>query len=61
MQNHFVSNTTKTFTVLETHIEHSPKYIRHSIISNKYEHSRIFEYFVAITDLERLKFYFLNE
>lgn len=58
MQNHFVSNTTKTFTVLETHIEHSPKYIRHSIISNKYEHSRKF---VAITDLERLKFYFLNE
>lgn len=44
MQNHFVSNTTKMFTVLETHIEHSPKYIRHSIISKKYkyEHSRIF-------------------
>lgn len=60
MQNHFVSNTTKTFTVLETHIEHSPKYIRHSIISKKYkyEHSRKF---VAITNLERLKFYFLNE
>lgn len=60
MQNHFVSNTTKTFTVLETHIEHSPKYIRHSIISKKYNMNTV-EYFVAITDLERLKFYFLNE
>lgn len=60
MQNHFVSNTTKTFTVLETHIEHSPKYIRHSIISKKYNMNTV-EYFVAITNLERLKFYFLNE
>lgn len=60
MQNHFVSNTTKTFTVLETHTEHSPKYIRHSIISKKYNMNTV-EYFVAITDLERLKFYFLNE
>lgn len=60
MQNHFFSNTTKTFTVLETHIEHSPKYIRHSIISKKYNMNTV-EYFVAITNLERLKFYFLNE
>lgn len=60
MQNHFVSNTTKMFTVLETHIEHSPKYIRHSIISKKYNMNTV-EYFVAITNLERLKFYFLNE
>lgn len=48
------------FIVFEMYVEYLLKYIWYLIIFKKYN-MNIVEYFVVIINLERLKFYFLNE